>query len=130
MGSVVIMPQKTILTTQQARDILSDAFEGGAISYWVSDAYFVAPFRDSGTRDITELRFSTQNSSNPNYTEIPPLVKVTTHAIQKAAQDIYDNSEHRYRNTTWFKDLLKGDPDATTADGLVQIALFSKIIYG
>lgn len=130
MGSMVIMIQKPMLTTQQARDILSDAFEGGAISYWVSDTYFVAPFRDSATRDIIELRFSTQNPSNPNYTEIPPLAKVTTHTIQKAAQDIYNSPEHRYRNTIWFKDLLRGDPDAITADSLVQIALFGKIIYG
>lgn len=104
------------LTDQEAEDILVTALEGG-ITYW---ANVVSVGRVDGV-----LCAHLTDAEGNEFAELP--VMIHTGHIQQGVDRLCAKYSARSRNVL---DLLNDNVDAHTADAVVQMALWGKIVVG
>jgi len=133
------------ISRQRLLDTLTTAWEQG-ISYWVNDGDFKEASVERNAKGfVTAINFEKHGSRVPAFmpsvtiagtrdrvarVDVIELAKAYGAALS-SAQDGYDKPLDNPEDNSWAATReLEGNFDATTADALVQIALFGKVIYG
>lgn len=128
-GTVTIQVQVPL---QRMRDILTTAYEQG-IGYWVNDGDFKScdALRDA-KGFVKEIRIEKHVSKVPTFRgEVrngsPEKAALTDSGLACAIGRAINDKDAK---TSALRELAEHDFDASTADALVQYAIFGEVIYG
>ncbi len=120
---------ESLITSNRVSDVLCSAFEGGS-NYWAEVVSKRKPKAWPNTPE-SERGYSFNYPLNPGGVVVirakedgPTLYRLTYKSIKRGLQLMA--SEHGSE----FADIISEHDDAGTADTLLQLCLFGKVVYG